>query len=185
MPILFLTLLLFSMPIFCAEAEYDPAVIIRRNIRQPDAAIKGLSALGTSLIRNYRDDKYNNLLHIAVLTLIQQKDQPDYANTVEKSKPLFRFLALNGEVNINEANDDYMTPVFYAHRALDVESKTRTMRANTDPLSVFLENELGAYPIQVDSMFEVDIRAFKKQLRAAKEKLSNIICCKSRRRIKQ
>lgn len=174
--------LFFVSPILCGDFLPDPAVIIRRKILEPEAAIKQLSTLTDDSIRNYHDEEHNNLLHIAVKTLLFYKDNMTYNKRVENSKSLLMFLAKKG-VKINEENDEHATPYFYAEQEcpLNPRGGMREIRDRFDrALTNYLKTELGADPTY--SSFEPDIRAFKKKMNSCKQKICSVVCCKSKRR---
>ncbi len=68
----------------------------------------------------FRDNNYNNLIHLVVMHLIKQGSS-DF--DVDKYRPLLHDFVVNG-ININEANDDHITPISRVHQAKKANSNT-------------------------------------------------------------
>lgn len=66
-------------------------------------------------LSKYRDDHGNNLMHLAVLSLIQHQDDTNFNALVERSKFLFIYFKKIG-ININAKNRDGESSVFLAQR---------------------------------------------------------------------
>lgn len=142
----------------------DPAFIIDSNIFTPQHAQALLSKFDQDTLKNFRNKRYDNLLHITVRALVSSKNKDtsfDYLNynaLQEKYKTLFRFLVDNG-VKLDELNDDNEAPIFIAYRDRDKAS---------DITSDFLAEELGA---------DVNYFSLEPEIRASKKLLKRLFCC--------
>lgn len=112
----------------------SPADIIRSFAKSPNVAREELQKLfSNDALAKFRDEKYNNLIHIAVQQLTDHTGCMDYETMRTGYTDLVRCLVKSG-VNINEQNDESDTPLIVMYRARETDLEF------TD----FLEDELKA-----------------------------------------
>jgi hypothetical protein len=135
----------------------SPDKVIRENIHNPALTIQILQQYPAATLRNYRDQQYNNLMHITVAELLKKKNSRTYEKSINESKLLLAFMAGIG-ISVNEMNDDSNTPLFLAYQN-DFHGNSSNQHAY---LSNFLEYNLDGHPTHFS--LEPQIRAIKKAL---------------------
>lgn len=114
----------------------SPGQLIEHHIQHPTFIRNQLEKYPTQQLLTFRYFHHNNLFHILVKTLDQQKDSlKDFDQLIGKYKPIFEYLVKKG-LDINEVNDDHDTPFILMVKAQD---------KRLGPLEDFFTEELGAH----------------------------------------
>ncbi len=114
----------------------SPGQLIEHHIQHPTFIRNQLEKYPPQQLLKFRYFHHNNLFHILVKTLTQQKDSPEnFGQLIGEYKPVFEYLVKTG-LDINEVNDDHRTPFI-----LLVKAQDKRLR----PLENFLTDELGAH----------------------------------------
>ena len=149
-------LFIFKLSLIQCMQTDNPRDVIKKNITNPASLLKELQKFPKAELVKFRDHKYNNLIHLVVQELYNNKDNAKFDLMLEQSKPVVRYLANIG-VRLNELNDDQQTPIMisYSHKG------TYDFGDN------FLES-IGAHPTYF---------SLEPELRKMKKNLKYVLCC--------